>query len=272
MTGLITDPGFDKNHTKEYKLSIQVSLDGFSFSVIHASQKQLLALEALPLELSSTKFLGRHFKGWVRNNEILQAKYHSTSVIYYPENTTFIPSGIYDHNHQDTVGKLVFGNQKDNLFIDNYLPNASGNLVFPVVRNLSEEVQQFFPEQKLIHPAVILDKEISRLYDTSKGTMALYFGRKNFTLFIYTGSKLKAITSYNYTNSGDVVYYTITSAKKLKLIPEKTTLFMAGDIIQKGEIHESLKRIFNRTIILIPPVQYNSNLFKEPLHRFIVLF
>ncbi len=272
MTGLITDPGFDINRTEEYKLSIQVSLDGFSFSVIHAEKKQLLALDVFPVELSSTKFLGRRLKEWVQKNDILRAKYSNISIIYNSESLTFVPSEIYETNQQETIGKLVFGNQNGTEFIDNPLEDASGNLIFPVSAKLVEELRQLFPDKKLLHPATLIDNEVNKLNDKKENTLALFFGRSNFTLLLYANSKLKAVNSYSYTNSGDIVYYTIAAVKKLKLVPDKTALFLAGEINIKGEIHDSLKKFFNRTIFFIPEVHYNSNIFKEPLHRFIVLF
>ncbi len=272
MTGLITDPGFDRNRTEEYKLSIQVSLDGFSFSIVHAQKKQLLALQMLPVNLSSSKFLGRHFRDWVKKHKVLHDKFHSTQIIYSPENLTFVPSAFYEYAHQETLAALAFGSPNGDLLTENFLPNASGNLVFPVLKNLQDELKQLFPEQKLIHPVTLLDNELDKLSDKKDTTMALYFGKKQFSLILYANSQLKLVNSYSYASAGDVVYFSVTAMKKLKLVPEKTTLFMAGEITQKGEIHNSLQAIMSRTIFFIPEVHYNVQIFKEPLHRFIVLF
>lgn len=272
MTGLITDPGFDLNRIEEYKLSIQVSLDGFSFSVVNANQKKLLALGKTPIELSSNKFLGRRFKEWVQGNEILQKKYNDVRIIFHSENFTFTPSEYYDSGNLETYGNLVLGNSEGNIFADNYLPNASGNLIFPVSLNLSGELEQLFPGRKPLHPLTILNAELQKLTDLKNGSMALYFSKKSFSLILFSNSQLKVINSYNYTNSGDVIYYALASVKKLKIVPEKTALFMAGEIMPKGEIHNSLRKFFSRAVFFNPEIHYNSEIFKEPLHQFIVLF
>lgn len=272
MTGLIADPGFDLSRTEEYKLSIQVNLDGFSFSVIHNTQKQLLALGRFHIELSSSRFLGRHFKEWVQSSEILQKKYNKTNIIYYSENFTFIPSEYYENNHQEIPGKIVLGNQIDNLFNDNYLPNASGYLIYPVSRNFSEEVEQLFPGIKLVHPAAIIDNVLNKLTDKKESTLAFYVGKKSFTLLIYTNSRLEIINNYSYESTNDVIYYTMAVVKKLKIKPHKTAVYLAGEVLPKGDIHNNLKRLFNRTIFFIPEIHFNSEHFREPLHRFIILF
>ncbi len=272
MTGLITDPGFDINRIEEYKLSIQVSLDGFSFSIINANQKKLLALASSPIELSSNRFLGRRFKEWVLSNEILQKKYRDVRIIFHSENFTFIPSEYYDSGNLETTGNLVLGNSEGSIFAENYLPNASGNLIFPVSLNLSEELEQLFPGTKPLHPIVLLDNELQKLTDLKKSSMAIYFSKKNFSLILLSNDSLKVINSYNYANSSDVIYYALAAVKKLNLVPEKTAIFMAGEIIPKGEIHGSLKKFFSRDVFLTPDIHYNSEIFKEPLHRFFVLF
>ena len=43
---------FDSNRTKEYKLSILVSQDGFSFSVVHPLKNRILAFYEEKINLS----------------------------------------------------------------------------------------------------------------------------------------------------------------------------------------------------------------------------
>jgi hypothetical protein len=272
MTGLITDPEFDSNLTKQYKLSIQVSLDGFSFSVTCEKQKKLLALESIPVTLSSGKFLGRRFNEWVLNNEILRKNYNRTSIIYYSENFTFIPSEYYDYSKQKNLGNLVLENPESNPYIDNYMPNAKGNLVFPVSSGFAETAEATFPGTSLLHPVTILDAELLKLADLKANLLVLYFGRKSFSLLIYSGHKLKAINHFSYVSPGDVAFFTLSVLNKLKLSPEKTTLYMAGKINPKDHIHISLNKLFNRTVFFIPDIQYNSEVFKDPLHKYITLF
>ena len=48
MHDLVTEESFDLEKTYEYILSIQVSLDGFSFSILDITRKKYLALKSYP--------------------------------------------------------------------------------------------------------------------------------------------------------------------------------------------------------------------------------
>ncbi len=272
MRDLITDPGFDLNLSKEFKLSIQVSLNGFSFSVIHEEQKKLLALETFPLSLSSEKFLGRRLKEWLDDNETFNKTFASTRVIVDSKNFTFIPSEYYDFNNQEIPAQLVLGKQEQSVIIDNYLANANGNIVFTVPLQVMETVKSKIPESKLLHPVVLLDSELHKRAIPDGSSIVLYFMKQSFFLLYYNNSMLEMINSYRYATPDDVLYYTLSIIKQQKQASEKTILYLAGEIIPESELHYSLKRLFNRTIFLLPEIHFNSDIFKETLHRYIVLF
>lgn len=272
MTGLITDPAFNLNRTEEYKLSIQVSQDGFSFSVIHENENKLLVLEYFPLSISSDKFLGRHFEEWIDNYVILQKKYNNYRITYHPDKFTFIPSDYYNKNNQEIPANIVLGKQNDKVVIDNYLPSANGNIIFPVSSNVREIVKTRFSEKLLLHPLTILETELHNMTNLKELSMVLYFENKKFDLILYKHSKPIIINSFYYLNADDVLYYVFTALKNIKAEPQKTTVYLAGKVFPKSPTYNNFKNYFKRVIFFVPDIQFNSALFKEPLHRFIVLF
>jgi hypothetical protein len=86
MNALTTDPAFDINRTEEYKLSIQVSLDGFSFSVVHVHENRLLAFGQFPITVSSESFLGRRFTEWLNEVECCKKNIPKFSFITFQKN------------------------------------------------------------------------------------------------------------------------------------------------------------------------------------------
>jgi hypothetical protein len=272
MTGLIADPGFEHNLTENYKLSIQVSLDGFYFSVIRPGNKQLLALDYLPATLSSNKFIGRRLAEWFNNNEIIHQKFAETLIYYHTSNFTFIPSEFYIYEKQDKVADLVLGKQSGIIYHDNYLPDAEGNLVFAVPSSLQDVLSEYMPGAQLQHPLFVMDHELNKITGRHGNNLLLYFYGKSFYLLLYTAQKLLAMNSFSWINSNDVLFYALTLLKQLKLNPASTALFLAGEVNPNSDRHIELKKYFKRTVFITPEVIFNSEIFKEPLHRFVVLF
>jgi len=272
MTGLIADPGFEHNLTENYKLSIQVSLDGFYFSIIHPGTKQLLALDYLPATLSSGKFIGRRLAEWIDSNEILHKNFAETFIYYHTSKFTFIPSEFYIYEKQEKVADLILGKQNGTIYHDNYFPAAEGNLVFAVPSALKDVLSEYLPDAKLQHPLCAMDQELYKISGRHGNNLLLYFHGKSFYLLLYSAQKLLAMNSFSWINSSDVLFYALTLLKQLKLNPASTALFLAGEVNQNGERHIELKKYFSRTVFISPEVKFNIEIFKEPLHRFIVLF
>lgn len=272
MTGLITDPGFKKDNTEEYKLSIQVSLDGFYFSVVHPAENKLLAFEHYPVTISSEKFIGRRLKEWFEVREILQDRYSEISVCYHTPKFTFVPSAFYISHEKDKIASLVLGKQHGYVCVDNYFPNAEGNLVYAVPASLADSLPGHIPSESLQHPLFSLNKKFVKLANLNENNLLLYFTETSFYLMLYVKQTLKAVNSFSYYSQADVLFYNLSLLKQLKVNAASVNITLAGEISPGSEIHNHLQKYFKSTTLLTPEVNFNSKIFTEPLSRFIVLF
>ncbi len=272
MTGLIEDTGFDHNRTENYKLSIQVSLDGFYFSIVNPQLNRLLALDHLPLYLSTEKFIGRRLEEWLTNNEILQKKFAETIIYYHTPKFTLIPSEFYNYEKKNKVAALVLGRQNGFIYHDNYLAGEKVNLVFAIPASLPDILSQYMPGIKLLHPLHAMEQELHKLAGNSGSHLLLYFHGKSFYLLLHSAEQLLSVNSFSWFNSSDVLYYTLSLMKHLKTDPSSTALLLAGELNANSNLHAELIKYFNRTIIITPEINYNAEIFREPLHRYIVLF
>lgn len=270
MVSLATDPLFDYNKTEEYKLSIQISLDGFSFSVIQGNEPQLMACGFFPVTISSEKFLGRRFSEWIGSQEILHKKYAETNLCYFSQKFTLIPSEFYEYKKQTLAFNLNFGEQKENSVLDNYLPDAEGNLVFALPDSLIEAVTKIYPENSVTHSIALFHQKILEKYpkEKNKRVLALFFLKNTFGSLLYQDGRLLQINSFKFLHQNDVIYYTLSVLKALKLNSSKTQLLLAGNINENDAVHSSLAKHFEEIEFYVPPCHYNKEIFNEPLHLF----
>jgi len=270
MFSLKTDPSFDYNQTEEYKLSIQVNPDGFSFSVLQRNKPKLMALGSFPVTVSSEKFLGRRFEEWFETQELLQKKYAETRVSCYSPKFTLIPSDFYAYQKQDQVVALNFGEQKENTVRDNYLPDLKANLVFIIPNALVEAFNKIFPDCPIHHPVALLHQTIQERYSEEKNKLllALYFQKTSFGLLIYQNGQLLQNNNFSYSHQNDVVFYVLSVLKALKISSFETLLLLAGHVKQNDAVHSLLSGYFEKTTFLNPSFPYNKNVFNEPLHLY----
>ena len=90
-----TDAAFDIEKTSEYILSIQVSLDGFSFSVVHPGNNRILAFKHTPLKISSESILSRHFESWTSTEDLWTKPFRKTRLIVFSPRFSLIPEIFY---------------------------------------------------------------------------------------------------------------------------------------------------------------------------------
>ncbi|SHE31750.1 Protein of unknown function [Mariniphaga anaerophila] len=274
MVTLITDPSFDYNRTEEYKLSIQVSLDGFSFSVVQEKEAKLLAFEHLPITISSASFLGRRFSEWHESRELLQKQYAETQLFYSSENFTLVPAEFYEYEKQEQLAKCNFGSKNEISVRDNYLPDVEANLIFSVPESLLEAFNNLFPGCSVNHPVSLFNQKIQEGYqqEDKERLLALLFHKNTFSLLLYQKGQLTQINSFAYRHPDDVVFYTLSVFKSLHLSASKTPLLLAGTINKENDVVNSLSEYFAKTSFLALPFQYNRDIFGNLLNPFTPLF
>lgn len=271
MDRLKTDPTFDSNRTEEYKLSIQVSLDGFSFSVIHPREKRLLALQHSPVPVSSENLLGRRFREWYGNEELLKKKFSKTRLLFSSPKITLVPANFYDYEKQSSLAELVFGNLGANAIRDNYWPGVEGNLVFTIPESLQKIFDQKFPGIIVVHPLSVYNKRILQEKSEGSSLVAAYFEKNWFSLLLYEGEQLQVVNSFSTSYPTDVLFYISSVLKQKEISPKNTKLLLAGDVSGDGEIYKKLDQWFNGVDFFVSDISYNRESFNESLHRFIPL-
>lgn len=271
MYGLISEQEFEINNTAQYRLSVQVSLNGFSFSVIDPAKNKLLAIQRSPAVISSENFLGRRFMEWLGKHELLKSCYAETRLLFYTDKFTLVPGEIYIKERQDDIFHLVFGNQSGNLITENLMENISGHLLFSVPTGLKEAFNSTFSDYLLIHPLVVLNQKIQNKVQKGGRILVLYFEKNSFSLLLYIDNNLQLTNSYKFFHTNDVIYYVLSVIKQQGISLKDVKLFLAGDINYDYETYKNLKKYFSETDFFIPDIDYDSQVFQESLHGFVTL-
>ncbi|MDD4108576.1 MAG: DUF3822 family protein [Prolixibacteraceae bacterium] len=271
MYELITDPSYDLNRPDEYKLSIQVSPDGFSFSLIRINEQKLIALGNFPVTVSSETFLGRRFSDWLESHEILQQPYIERHLLYFTDKFTIVPAEYYIYEKQDEIGSLIFGKHDDYAYRDNYMPETGSNLIFRIPVSFLNVAEQKFPNIRINHPVSILNQKIESFINNFETLLVLLFGKKSFSAIVYTNGKLLLINNYLYSDTNDVVFY-IASILNSPGMKQNPKILVAGEIIPDGKLYDSLKKYFPGTDLFPSEINFDKDIFRESMHRFLTLY
>jgi len=271
MHELITEPEFEINNTSKYRLSIQVSLNGFSFSIIDIDKNKLLALQKSPATISSDNFLGSRFTEWSSQQELFKNNFAETRLLFNTEKITLVPAEIYIKENQDDIFRLIFGKQSGNSLKEIFIEDIPGHVIFTLPIELEEAFKNTFSNYFLLHPVAVLNSKIQSSDGTDKKILALYFEKNYFFLLFYVDKKLQMINSFIFTHINDVIFYILSVLKQQETSKVEVKLFLAGDINSDDELHKNLEKYFADINFFIPDINYESNVFPQSLHHIVTL-
>lgn len=245
-----TDAAFDIEKTSEYILSIQVNLDGFSFSVTHPEGNQMLAFKHTPLKISSESILSRHFDAWARSEALLQKHFRKTRLIVFSPRFSFIPEIFYRKEMKEAIPQYLFGREEELEIAENFVEKLKARLIFALPTGLNETAQKFFEGCEIVHPLKLI---LNNLPETEKNySLSLLFDAQNFYAVLSGQNKVLLANTFHKSHVSDVVYFALNSLKQFKITPYNTELFLSGSTAGTEQIANGLLPYFENLSFLKP--------------------
>ena len=243
MFDFITDGSFDIEKTKQYILSIQVSLDGFSFLIIHPSEERIIAFKTTPLKISSENLLSRRLKEWLESEELLKRPFNSVRVFIFTENFTLVPVDYFRSEWHQDLTSILFQENASNKIIENKIGSLNAYLIFPLSSDLIEVLQLFFNNNfEIIHPVTKLLQ--TPLKSKKRNCAVILSTKKCFLLIVTRNNKLLLANSFQTAHQNDLVYNVLNTFQQLGIARSETELYFADSITKTTEIEDLLKPYF----------------------------
>jgi hypothetical protein len=265
MSDFILDGSFEIVKTKNYILSIQVCLDGFSFLITDPTDSKIVAQKSTSLKISSSNLLSRRLKEWLESEELLKSQFNLVRIFIYTENFTLIPKNYLGQEKQRNLFSILFDKMQGLNLIESDINNLETTLFYPVSQDVLSVLNQFFSKGfEIFHPIKNL---IEVNFKTEKRNFSIILATKNyFYLTVFGNNNLMLANSFQTPHINDLVYNVINAFQQLGIARNETDLFVAGAINQNTEIEELLKPYFDcisllktEDIIENPLVFKNSN-------------
>jgi len=266
------DETFDPNFTTEYKLSIQVSLDGFSFCILDDIRKKHLVFKHFPFLLSNDTFLSKKVKEIIENEEALNKRYKKILISYASPRFTIIPNSltlpdnkeVFNFNHNfiedESVKSISVGHFKT-------------NIIFGIPNKTFDFLNTHFKKPEVFHQTKVLSRIISQKIKPEKVISLVSVSKRFFTILITKREKLAFINSYRYTNNMDFIYYLLHIFKSEGISLQETPVYLTGEITEDSHLIEFMKKHFSKVdfLKLARGYQYSYTFSKFPPHMFMTV-
>ncbi len=236
-----TKTSIDFNNLNEKHLSIQLSLDGFSFCLINTREKQVEKLEYFSFEDHSPtpEKLLKNVEELFKKENALQKRYGSVNISHVNQLSTLVPKSLFDEERIRDYLKFSSKTYTNDYVVHDELENHDMvNVYIPFV-NVNNFFLERFGSFEYKHFSTILVNNLLNTFKFSEHPhMFAHVCEQQFQLVIIADNKLLFYNSFSYHSKEDFIYYILFAAEQLKLNPEKFELVLAGMIDTDSELYK----------------------------------
>lgn len=239
------DEALDINKTKSYHLSIQISLNGFSFSILETSRNKYIAIK----NYHNTS--GEHdntdtnwIKQILREDEFLNREYKSTAALYAHCGSTLIPDPLFKRDNLKDYFSFNHTLEESENILYNKIRRIDAWCVYTVPLDLTKLLEGQFPGIKIFHHSVpfihtiLQDKNINQ-------ELPCVFINLHGSFFDIAVTKKDSLSHYNcfpYKHVNDLLYFILHVFEQMKLPQETTKVFLSGKVTRQSSFYENLRR------------------------------
>ena len=262
----------DKNYNK---LSLQVTLNGFSYCICDTLNNKIVALKEINFNIfpESSKVEDLYWKAFNDYPE-LKEKYDEVIVLHDSNLNTFVPTALFD---EEFLGSYLQYNTKvfeTDFFAFDALPNYEMNHVFIPYVNINNFLFDQFSTFNYKHVNTIL---VSKLLELSKNIdekqVFVHFSKNKFEIIVVQNQKLLLFNSFDFVTKEDFIYFLLFTIEQLNLNPEHFKLQLLGLISEESELFEiAFKYVRNVSLLDVSNIENNNDLSKaDNLKHFLLL-
>ncbi len=267
------DETLDINSTEHYELSVQVSSDELSFSLLDTLRNKFVLLRSYEPENNGV-FEPNRLREIILKDDFLSRHFRKTNIVAPSYKFTMVPAPLYDEskkeqymgfNHVIDGGEILFTNK----FIE-----PESYLIFSLRDQFVELLNYTFQGTNVMHQLKPLFHN-SYLSRRSSGSnyIHLHLEKEFMNLIVFGQNSLQFCNAFHYKTLSDIQYYILYVLKRLGISQDETVLFSGRTILQEGRFADLRDNLRN-----LEPAEPRGNftfsyVFNDiDLHRFLNIF
>ncbi|MDO9275197.1 MAG: DUF3822 family protein [Lutibacter sp.] len=251
----IINNNIDFLNLEDNYLSIQLSLDGFSFCVYNIAQDKIGVFAIYEFENST----GSPFKQLAcvkelfSQEELLQLNYKTVFVTHFNNLVTQVPQPLFNKNSlpqylQYTVKVL----ENDFIAYDELCNSEILNVYIPFV-NINNFLLDTYETFVYKHSSTVLIENLLSQYKNLEGSFCFVnVTGKHFEMVVIKNKKLEFFNFFSFGTKEDFIYYILFTAEQLNLNPEEFELILMGDIERESELYAILYQYIRNIKFYVP--------------------
>jgi hypothetical protein len=236
-------------------LSIQLSLDGFSFCVYNIIKDKVHAFGIYEFDnLNGSPFKQLECVKELFNQEkVLKLNYKSVFVTHFNNLVTQVPKPLFNKNNlAQYLHYTVKVLENDFIAYDELDNSEIINVYIPFV-NVNNFLLDTYDSFTYKHSSTVLIENLLNQYKNLEGSFCFVnVTAHNFEIVVIINKKLELFNFFSFITKEDFIYYILFTAEQLNLNPEEFELFLMGDIEKESELYDIVYQYIRNVKFYVP--------------------
>ena len=218
-----------KNYYEHTELSIQLSLDGFSFCIVSEPDKKLRAIRSYTFkDVVLQEDLISEAAKILERDELLRLPHNRAKIIVYNRKSTLVPVEFCKEEYLKRI--LQFNHPIDDLdeIHSRSVQDCNSYMVFVVPTYIASLFSDKFKNCKFYNQAVPFLNQVLKKHE-NETAIYLQLNHDFFDVAVVVEGELKLYNSFLYVSDTDLIYYILYVCKQVQLNPAFIRLFYMGE-------------------------------------------
>ena len=209
------DKKFNLSKTSKYKLSIQVSLDGFLFGIFD-NDNICLAAKSFNIENNN---LNNLFSA----ETILKKQFAAVDCVVVNQKSTIVPNIFFDKHKSYEYLMFVCNNIDGDEIFSSKIKKLNAHCVFAINRNICRSIRKYHPQTEFYNQTIPLVHSAL----TRKGkNMFVYFDSNIIDIVVAKNENLLLQNSFKVETVNDAIYFAAAVREQVGI--EINTIYLSG--------------------------------------------
>ena len=267
------DETLDINSTENYELSVQMSSDGFAFSILDTIRNKYVLLRVT--DPDGNKYFSAEKAGEIiKGDDFLGKRYKKVNLVLPSSKFTLVPAPLFDPGRKEEYFTLNLIKDENEVILSNKIPQPDAYILFSVPQTFFELAAKSYPAIYPVHHTKPLINQIAHNSKSVAGHYVhVHVEREFFNLLILEHDILKFSNTFNYRNITDILYYVFNVYKNMG-ISHDGTIHLSGLTEKHDDLYSNIALYIRDIKFTGPSGNFSfSYVFDDiELHRYINLF
>ncbi len=270
------DEAFEVKRTLDFRLILQIGVDGLLVAVNEGSKNKYIALENYTFQNAyNFDVVGELLDEIIKDNQLLKHTYGSVTCLVANNLSTLVPNPLFDEDKKNMYLKFNTSIKGDEVIAVDDLKNLDAKNVFAIPGNLKEKLDKLFANISYHHfSSPLIDGLLSQNKNKASKKIFVHVQSSHFEVLVMEGKNLLFYNTFNHHSAEDFIYYLLFVCEQLQLNPENIEVSLLGEIEKNSAIYAIAQKYIRNLKFgeRADDADYSYQLQTLPKHFYFTLF